>query len=109
VAVSKADVRHAASLARLELDADEAVTVAGQLSAILQHVDALRAVPVADVAPRPAAAEQVRALRPERAATDPLVLPLSELAPAWHDGFFTVPRLAHARPEPDPARDPPGA
>jgi aspartyl-tRNA(Asn)/glutamyl-tRNA(Gln) amidotransferase subunit C len=107
--VSKADVRHVAALARLELDADEAGTVAGQLSTILEHVDVLRAVPVADVEPQPGAAGQAGALRPDRAAPEPLALPLSELAPAWHDGFFTVPRLSHAQPAADPAPDRPGA
>jgi aspartyl-tRNA(Asn)/glutamyl-tRNA(Gln) amidotransferase subunit C len=106
MAVSKADVRHVAALARLELDADEVAAVAGQLSTILQHVDALRTVPVPSAAPQSGVAEP--ALRPERAAPLSLAVPLAELAPAWQDGFFTVPRLSHAQPAGDPAPDRPG-
>ncbi len=49
--ISTEEVRHVARLARLALDDDEVGRMAEQLSAILEHVDAVRRLDTADVPP----------------------------------------------------------
>ena len=49
--ISPGEVRHVARLARLALDDDEVGRYASQLSAILEHVDAVRRLDTADVPP----------------------------------------------------------
>jgi aspartyl-tRNA(Asn)/glutamyl-tRNA(Gln) amidotransferase subunit C len=49
--ISPEEVRHVARLARLALGEDEVARYASQLSAILEHVDAVRRLDTADVPP----------------------------------------------------------
>jgi aspartyl-tRNA(Asn)/glutamyl-tRNA(Gln) amidotransferase subunit C len=49
--ISLEEVRHVARLARLELNEDEIVTLQGELSALLDHVDKVRRLDTADVPP----------------------------------------------------------
>ena len=49
--ISPEDVRHVARLARLALDEDEVSRYAVQLSALLEHVEAVRRLDTADVPP----------------------------------------------------------
>lgn len=49
--ISIAEVRHVARLARLELTDDEVVTLQGELSALLEHVDKIRQLDTADIPP----------------------------------------------------------
>jgi aspartyl-tRNA(Asn)/glutamyl-tRNA(Gln) amidotransferase subunit C len=51
VHISLEEVRHVARLARLELSDDEIVTLQGELSALLDHVDKVRRLDTADVPP----------------------------------------------------------
>jgi aspartyl-tRNA(Asn)/glutamyl-tRNA(Gln) amidotransferase subunit C len=92
VAVSRDQVLAIAALARLRLDADQADTFAAQLSDILQHVDSLGQAETADPGDDAAAAHGP--LRSDVPSADPLHSAPSLFAPAWADGFFTVPRLA---------------
>jgi hypothetical protein len=39
-------------------------------------------------------------LRADEPGADPLHVPPADLAPAWHAGFFTVPRLPSHRDSP---------
>jgi aspartyl-tRNA(Asn)/glutamyl-tRNA(Gln) amidotransferase subunit C len=94
MSVSADDVRHIAALARLRLDTDEVQRLAVQLNAILAHMDELRAVPLDGVPPFVLAARGPTPLRADDVAADPLLAPPAAAAPAWHAGFFTVPRLA---------------
>ncbi len=91
--VTTADVLHVAGLARLRLRLEEVDRLTLQLNDILAHVAELAAAETAEVEPEPAT-EWPAPLRADAAAPDPLQLPPAELAPAWEDGFFTVPRLA---------------
>lgn len=98
--VSPAEVRRLAALARLDLSDAEVSTLAAELGSILEHMDALQRH-----AHRPQAAtdgdvERGAPLRDDRVDFDPLRRPLDQLAPAWEDGFFVLPRL--------PALDPRG-
>jgi aspartyl-tRNA(Asn)/glutamyl-tRNA(Gln) amidotransferase subunit C len=49
--ISLDEVRHVARLARIELTDDEIVTLQGELSALLDHVDKVRRLDTADVLP----------------------------------------------------------
>lgn len=68
--------------------------MARELDEIVGHLEALaRAEEGAEPRPEP---EPGRAapLRDDRVDPLPLLLPPAELAPAWSDGLFVVPRLA---------------
>lgn len=96
-----------ARLARLSFTGDELDRIAEELQAILTHVDLLRQVD-ADVPVRDGHAELRAAgaavghssLRADEPGADPLHVPPADLAPAWHAGFFTVPRLPSHRDSP---------
>jgi len=90
--VTTGDVLHVAALARLRLRAEEVARLTEQLNDILAHVAELAAADTSAVEPEPAT-EWPAPLRSDDAAPDPLELPPARLAPAWEDGFFTVPRL----------------
>jgi len=83
-----------AALARLRLDRDEVERLTAQLNDILRHVDALGAVEVAGVEGESGVGGGAAPLREDVPGSDSLAVPPAELAPAWMDGFFTVPRLA---------------
>lgn len=99
-----------ARLARLSFTGDELNRTAGELRAILTHVDLLRQVEAGPPAPgrhpgpgTTAAAGDVfghSSLRADEPGADPLHVPPADLAPAWHAGFFTVPRLPSHRDNP---------
>ncbi len=91
--VTSADVLHVAALARLRLRPDEVERLTGQLNDILAHMAELATADVAGVEPEPAT-EWPAPLRSDGAPPDPLERPPEALAPAWQDGFFTVPRLS---------------
>ena len=92
--VDEDDVRHVALLARLALGDERVRAMAGDLGAILGHMDALHRVDtdgvpgfgVDEVAGMP--------LRPDVAAQAELSRPPLQLAPSARDGFLLVPRLA---------------
>lgn len=97
MSVSMEEVRRVAGLARLHLDEDEAGSLAGDLSRILDHVEALREAPVEEGDDDADGAGEALGLPPRvrdgEAGPDALHLPPSELAPAWRDGFYVLPRL----------------
>jgi aspartyl-tRNA(Asn)/glutamyl-tRNA(Gln) amidotransferase subunit C len=99
MAVSKADVRHVAALARLAVDDEEAGRLATELTGILEHMDTLRTADLSGVPPM-AGAAGAREAPPARAAPDLLVAPPADMATGWQEGFFTVPRLPHASGHP---------
>jgi aspartyl-tRNA(Asn)/glutamyl-tRNA(Gln) amidotransferase subunit C len=92
--VSRQDVLQIAHLARLRLSAEEVDRFAEQLSGILAHVAELNALDVEGIGAVGGAAEGAAPLRGDESAPDALRLPLAAMAPAWEDGFFTVPRVA---------------
>jgi aspartyl-tRNA(Asn)/glutamyl-tRNA(Gln) amidotransferase subunit C len=96
--ISPEDVRHVARLARLALDEDEVARYAVQLSAILEHVDAVRRLDTADVPPtaHPFPVENV--LRPD--VEVPCLDRESVLAqaPVVENNRFQVPRIMGEAP-----------
>jgi hypothetical protein len=93
VPLERAEVARIAALARVPLSDEEADRVTGQLADILRHIDVLREAERGDPAPHGASpdAGEASTMTPPR---DPLLVPPGELAPGWHDPFFTVPLLA---------------
>ncbi len=59
------EVRHVARLARLDLTEDELVTLVGELSALLDHVDKVRQLETGDVPPTAHPLPLVNVLRPD--------------------------------------------
>lgn len=91
--ISRDEVAHLASLARLALTDDELDSFAGQLDAILGHVGQIQAVDVTGVEPTDNPLKAVNVTRP-----DAVVMGLSQAealdaAPRAEDGRFAVPRI----------------
>ncbi len=93
MAVTPEQVRQIAALARLQLDEHEVAEMSVQLSSILAHMEALREVDVEGVAPVTSATGQRAPLREDGGAPDALHRTPAEIAPAWVEPFFVVPRL----------------
>lgn len=95
MALSLDEVRRIASLARLRLSPEEERTFQGQLSAILEHVEQLRELDVADVEPmtHALAAGEAPALRDD--VVEGCLSPREALAnaPAREGTCFKVPRI----------------
>ena len=95
---SRDEVAYVASLARLDLTDAELSSFAQQLTAVLGHVDAVRALDLSDVPPTSHAFELVNVLR------DDVVRPgvnrdeVLAAAPAAEDGRFRVPRILGEAP-----------
>ncbi len=88
--VTRQDVEKIAKLAELAVDDAAARELETQLSRILDYVAQL--AQVGDAGPAEDDRRAVR-LRPDVPSADPLTRPLEDLAPAFRDGLFTVPRL----------------
>jgi aspartyl-tRNA(Asn)/glutamyl-tRNA(Gln) amidotransferase subunit C len=87
VSVSRDDVRHIASLARLD-------ALVRELNGILAHMDVLQQVESAGAAQAAEAGRAGMTLRPDVEGPVPLARTREEFAPKTRDGFFLVPRLA---------------
>ncbi len=94
MAVTPEEVGHIAALARLRLEEGEIEEMSVELSSILGHMEELRQVNVERVDPVASGIDQVAPLRPDEAGSDPLHLRAADIAPAWAEPFFVVPRLA---------------
>jgi aspartyl-tRNA(Asn)/glutamyl-tRNA(Gln) amidotransferase subunit C len=96
--ISPDDVRHVARLARLALNEDEILSYAEQLSAILEHVGAVRRLDTADVPPtaHPLPVENV--LRPDTVGVSLDRETVLAEAPAVEDDRFRVPRIMGEAP-----------
>lgn len=93
MALSLAEVRRIAALARLELTSEEEIRFAEQLSAILSYVEQLEALDVSGVEPMTHALAEAPTLRED--AVLPSLTPGEALAnaPAREGTFFVVPRI----------------
>jgi aspartyl-tRNA(Asn)/glutamyl-tRNA(Gln) amidotransferase subunit C len=94
MSVTRTQVEYVAALARLRLTPDEAEQFTAQLNGILEHFEALSQIPLTAVAAVGGVAEGAAPLRPDAPGADALTIAPAELAVAWDNGFFTVPRLA---------------
>lgn len=95
MSVDRGEVEHIARLAKLSLGADEVDRFTVQLNAILGHMDQLSRLDAEAAEAEAEAGPEVGApLRDENEPPDALAFPPADLATAWRDGFFVVPRLA---------------
>lgn len=93
MSVSREEAQRIAQLAEMDVDEDALPALAEQLSSILAYVAQLNAVSGGDNArPFIAGPDTVR-FRPDEVKPQPLALTPKELAPAFKEGFFVVPRL----------------
>lgn len=90
--VSREDVLRVAALARLRLEPGEVERFTAQLNSILDHIRVLGRVKGA-ASHAGEAADWPAPQREDAGRPDALAFPPAELAPAWADGFFAVPRL----------------
>ena len=91
--ISEEQVRHVASLARLGLTDEEVGEMGGQLDAILDSIEKIRELDLADTPPTANPLNLSNVLRPDEPRAE---LPLDEaLAPAPDavDDLFAVPRI----------------
>ena len=96
--ITAADVRHVATLARLDVTDEEVELFAGQLAAVLEHAEDVEALDTAGVPPTAHPLPLVNVLRddvPRDSLDRDEVL---AMAPAAEDGRFRVPRILGEAP-----------
>ena len=93
MSVTRAEVERIARLAELHVDEGALPALTEQLSRILEYVSQIAAVPgtetVQPFTPGPVALR----FRDDEVRPVPLALSPAQIAPAFKDGFFLVPRL----------------
>lgn len=94
MAVSREEVLHIASLARIKLDEGRVDVLARELSAILDHMQVLSTVDTSSVKAAEHSGARGTPLRHDTSAPGNLSRPLESFAPETKDGFILVPRLA---------------
>lgn len=92
MSLSKEQVQHIATLARLGLADDEMSDVVGKLSRIVDFVDQLKAAPTQDVVPMAHPLDQTQRLRPDRVSESNDREHIQKNAPAVQDGLYLVPK-----------------
>jgi aspartyl-tRNA(Asn)/glutamyl-tRNA(Gln) amidotransferase subunit C len=94
MAVTREDVLHVASLARLALDETSVPRLVNELNGILAHMDVLQKVDTTGVTGAEGVGDAGMPLREDAGPPYPLAHPREEFAPERRDGFFIVPRLS---------------
>ena len=89
--IDRAEVLHVARLARLKLTDDEVERMAGELSAILGHIDTLTQLALDDVPPTSHVVEVEQALRPDEPGPCLRATSRCPRPPPTQDGGFLVP------------------
>jgi aspartyl-tRNA(Asn)/glutamyl-tRNA(Gln) amidotransferase subunit C len=92
--IGTVEVEQIARLARLNLEPDEMEAMARDLASILEHIRELERVDTEGLAAMRGVSEHTAPMRVDEPNPDTLHLTLRELAPAFAEGFFVVPRLA---------------
>lgn len=96
--LSRDEVAHVASLARLRLTEDELDTFTHQLAAVLEHAADVEALDVADVAPTAHPYPLRNVLRPDELGETLDRDEVLSQAPASEDGRFRVPTILGDEP-----------
>jgi aspartyl-tRNA(Asn)/glutamyl-tRNA(Gln) amidotransferase subunit C len=91
MSLTQDEVEHIATLARLELTAEEKERYRQQLSAILEHVQQLQALDTHDIPPTASILPAGGQLRPDQPQPGLHRAALLANAPDHHDGQFRVP------------------
>lgn len=91
--ITAQDVRHVATLARLDVTEDEVELFAGQLAAVLEHAEDVEALDTEGVPPTAHPLPLVNVLREDVARPGADRDEILAMAPAAEDGRFRVPRI----------------
>jgi aspartyl-tRNA(Asn)/glutamyl-tRNA(Gln) amidotransferase subunit C len=94
MAVTREDVLHVASLARLALDEASVPRLVNELNGILEHMEVLQKVDTTGVTGAEGVGDAGMPLRTDAGPPYPLAHPREQFAPEMRDGFFLVPRLS---------------
>jgi aspartyl-tRNA(Asn)/glutamyl-tRNA(Gln) amidotransferase subunit C len=94
MAVTREDVLHVASLARLALDETSVPRLVSELNGILEHMEVLQKVDTTGVTGAEGVGDAGMPLRTDGGPAYPLAHPREDFAPETRDGFFLVPRLS---------------
>jgi aspartyl-tRNA(Asn)/glutamyl-tRNA(Gln) amidotransferase subunit C len=94
VAITEAEVRRIAELARLSLGDEQLPSITAQLNSILAHMDVLTKVDTSSVTPVAGIGADGTPLRGDAVSPHPMNSTAPVLAPESRDGFILVPRLA---------------
>jgi aspartyl-tRNA(Asn)/glutamyl-tRNA(Gln) amidotransferase subunit C len=94
MAVTREDLLHVASLARLALDETSVPRLVSELNGILEHMEVLQKVDTSGVTPAEGVGDAGMPLRADGGPPYPLAHSRETFAPAMRDGFFLVPRLS---------------
>jgi aspartyl-tRNA(Asn)/glutamyl-tRNA(Gln) amidotransferase subunit C len=93
VSLTKEQVEHIASLARLELRESEFDDVVAKLSRIVDFVDQLQAAPTDDVLPMAHPLNMTQRLRADEVTEPNARDDYQANAPAIEDGYYLVPKV----------------
>lgn len=93
-AISIAEARHVASLARLGVSDETAAALARELNSILEHMAVLRSIDTDGIDEASGVGAAGMHLREDAGPPLPLADAPEAFAPAMRAGFFLVPRLA---------------
>lgn len=93
MSLTREQVQHIASLARLQLEAGEFDDVVAKLSRIVDFVDALAAADTDEVVPMAHPLDQVQRLRPDAVTEAVDRDAIQANAAAVKDGFYLVPKV----------------
>lgn len=96
--LTRDEVAHVAHLARLALSEEELDRFAGQLSAVLEHVETIRRLDCADLPPTSHPLELENVLRPDERRPGLGRDEVLAAAPAIENGCFVVPRILGEAP-----------
>ena len=93
MSVSREEVLHIARLAELDVAEEALPALVEQMSRILEYVAQLNRLPTGETARPYLAGPDALKLRADEVKPWPLAFGPKQLAPAFRDGFFVVPRL----------------
>jgi len=91
--ITRQEVEHVATLARLKLDDEEIAIFTGQMDAILSYVDKLSELNTDNIIPTSHAVPMENAFRPDDIRPSIGVESALANAPERVDGFFKVPKV----------------
>ena len=94
MAVTREDVLHVATLARLALDETSVPRLVSELNGILEHMEVLRKIDTGGVMGAKGVGDAGMPLRADGGPPYPLAHSREQFAPEMRDGFFLVPRLS---------------
>jgi aspartyl-tRNA(Asn)/glutamyl-tRNA(Gln) amidotransferase subunit C len=91
--VDEAKVRHIARLARLKITDEEAVSLGGEINAILKWIEQLQAVDTEGVEPMTRVVSMSMKQRPDEVSDGGIAEEIVKNAPMSEDHFFVVPKV----------------